>query len=82
MQSSLAIVLACLACLWLGWYLRDLRQLVQLVWDDLHNAIKRREAPAEEPRSSIVEPKQETPMERAAREQKELQERLNPNARS
>lgn len=77
MQSSLAVVLACLACLWLGWYLRDLRQSVHLVWDDLLNAIKKQHTPLEEPRSSIVEPKVETPGERAKREQEELLERLN-----
>lgn len=79
MQSSLAFVIACSLSMWLGWYLRDLRQTIQLVWDDLAKRIKAKEPMQDTaPRSMMVEPREESPGEKAQREQKELLDSLNP----
>lgn len=69
-----AVVLAlCGFAYWLGWKHRD-------NWDWLRALQLKRDHPEvlNESHSSIIEPRYETPSEKALREQKELTDSLNP----
>jgi hypothetical protein len=75
MLEAVAVIAMCAVAYWLGWKHKD-------NWDWLYVMLLRKNhsdvLDEELPHSSIVEPKVETPTERAKREQEELLERLNP----
>ncbi|HEU5187933.1 MAG TPA: hypothetical protein VFT87_05540 [Candidatus Saccharimonadales bacterium] len=76
MLSSLLLAVCAFA---LGWFLRDMRDKVKEAYAFVRSLrdLKVDNELSVTPRSSIVEPKVETPGERAKREQEELLERLN-----
>lgn len=75
MISSLIVLLVAIGAFALGWYQRELWERVKRL--ELSPAQKPQEEP-EEPRSMIFEPRDETPAERAKREQDDLIRTLNP----
>lgn len=73
MIDTIAVIALMLFAYWLGWKHRD-------HWDWMRAMVlkaKRPEAIEEQPKSMILEPKPETPTQRAKREQEELLEGLN-----
>lgn len=76
MLTSLLLLIVVAVAYWLGWKHRDNWDWLRALWlKKVHPNVLE---DTEQPRSSIVEPKPETPMQKAQREQEELLERLNP----
>lgn len=78
LEAALVLLIAGLAY-WLGWKHRDNWDWVRslfLKYTKLGEGVSELEQP--QPRSLIIEPRDETPAERAKREQDELIESLNP----
>jgi hypothetical protein len=72
-EASFVIAL-CGAFYWLGWRHRDNWDWIRAKWlETAHPDVS-----GDKPKSMILEPKPETPSERAKREQDELLESMNP----
>jgi hypothetical protein len=75
MLSAALVIALCGVAYWLGWKHKDNWDWLRALWlKKAHPDVLEPEAP----RSSIVEPRLESPTQQAKREQEELLARLNP----
>lgn len=82
MTNSLFVLLIVIWCFWFGWFLRDMWEWLRRIQSKVASLKATPPPPAEAPPVSMwVEPREETPQERAQREQDELIERLNEQSR-
>lgn len=77
-MSNLAFVLSIIFAFCLGWFWRDISDKVKEFATFLQSLKDLpEEQPVARPLSAIIEPRYETPSEKALREQKELTDSLN-----